>query len=158
MRKLLKTGVAVAALCGAVGAHALTDTTNLSVTLTITAACNVTTTAPAPVAFGTHAQTATVPVDTAGSVTVTCVGAVPYNVLLGQGANYSGGRRMNVGANFVPYELYRDSGRTQVWGETIGTDTVAGSGTATYQVYGRVPSLAFPAGTYTDTVLVTVDY
>ena len=65
---------------------------------------------------------------------------------------------MNAGTNYVPYELYRNSARTQVWGQTIGTDTASGTGTTTYQVYGRVPSLAYPAGNYSDTVLVTVDY
>ena len=120
---------------------------------------NTSTTAPTNVAFGSHAQTATTPVDSTGSVTVTCVSSTtPYNVLLGAGANYSSARRMASGTNYVPYELYRDSGRTQVWGETIGTDTQTGTGTSTFTVYGRVPNLAYAAGNYTDTVLVTVDY
>ncbi len=49
-----------------------------------------------------------------------------------------------------------------MWGNTIGTDTVAGTGTGSNQsltVYGRVPVQSTPVGaTYTDTVIVTVTY
>lgn len=159
MRKFLKASLLATGLLGAVGfAHAFTDTANLGVTLTITAACNITATPPTTVAFGTQAQTTVGAVDSTGTVTVTCVGATPYNVLMGPGANFSGGRRMAAGTNYVPYQLYRDSARSQAWGQTIGTDTETGSGTTTFTVYGRVPSVAFAAGSYTDTVLVTVDY
>lgn len=62
----------------------------------------------------------------------------------------------------IGYALYRDSGRTQNWGETVGTDTVAGTGDGNVQaitVYGRVPAQATPGvGTYTDSVTVTVTY
>lgn len=159
MRNLFKTALAVAAIFGAIGAHAYTDTANLGVSLTITPACDVTTTAPGAVAFSSHAQTATGPFDAAGSVTVTCFSSTTaYNVQLGNGGNYSSGRRMVSGSNLVPYELYRDALRTQLWGDTIGTNTQTGAGTQTFQVYGRVPSVNFASGNYTDTVQVTVDY
>jgi spore coat protein U-like protein len=49
-----------------------------------------------------------------------------------------------------------------VWGNTVGTDTVAatGSGAAqSYTVYGRITAQTTPApGTYTDTITVTVTY
>jgi spore coat protein U-like protein len=58
--------------------------------------------------------------------------------------------------------LYSNAGRTTVWGNTVGTDTVAGTGTGATQsltVYGRVPVQSTPgAGTYTDTVITTVTY
>ncbi|RUY19730.1 spore coat U domain-containing protein, partial [Mesorhizobium sp. M7A.F.Ca.US.001.04.2.1] len=57
---------------------------------------------------------------------------------------------------------YRDTGRTQPWGITVGTDTVAGTGNGNVQnltVYGRVPPQTTPAaGVYTDTVAITVTY
>jgi spore coat protein U-like protein len=69
---------------------------------------------------------------------------------------------MTSGGNTVGYSLYSDSARTTVWGETIGVDTVAGSGTglsANVDVYGRVPAQITPApATYTDTIVVTVTY
>jgi spore coat protein U-like protein len=69
---------------------------------------------------------------------------------------------MQNGAALVNYRLYRDAGRTQNWGNSIGTDTLAGTGNGAAQaitVYGRVPAQSTPAaGTYTDTVAVTVTY
>jgi spore coat protein U-like protein len=66
------------------------------------------------------------------------------------------------GSNFINYALYRDSARTANWGNTVGTDTVSGTGTGANQsltVYGRVPAQTTPvAGTYTDTIVVTVTY
>ena len=69
---------------------------------------------------------------------------------------------MTSGANTVNYTLYSNSGRTTLWGNTVGTDTVAATGNGasqSYTVYGRVPTQAAPApGTYTDTITVTVTY
>lgn len=72
-------------------------------------------------------------------------------------------RRMQRGSGTetVSYQLYRDSGRTLVWGETAGT-TVTGTGDGGVQsvpVYGRVPvQTEQPSGTYSDTVTATVTY
>src|SRR5690606_41443802 len=86
-------------------------------------------------------------------------------VSLEEGSNAGGGgiaaRNMAGGVNLVAYQLYSDAGLTQVWGETIGTDTVAGTGTGAVQalsVYGEVPSANSPAGTYTDTITATITF
>jgi spore coat protein U-like protein len=64
--------------------------------------------------------------------------------------------------DFVNYSLFRDAARTSNWGNTVGTDTLAGSAsgsTDTLTVYGRIPVQATgSAGAYTDTVNVTVTY
>lgn len=70
------------------------------------------------------------------------------------------------GADFVGYELYRDSGRTQRWGNDTagGSNTVNGSGASqtnptVLTVYGRVPAQgASEPGAYSDTVTVTLTY
>ena len=71
-------------------------------------------------------------------------------------------RKMTSGANTVNYTLYRDAARTLVWGTTIGTDTVTGTGNAANQaitIYARTPTQTVPPpGTYTDTVTVTITY
>ena len=66
------------------------------------------------------------------------------------------------GTNTVAYQLYSNGAHTSVWGNTIGTDTMSGSGNGTSQtltVYGRVPPQTTPAAaTYNDTVNVIVTY
>jgi spore coat protein U-like protein len=69
---------------------------------------------------------------------------------------------MRNATRYITYELYRNSARTQRWGNTLNTDTVTGTGNGNIQnlsVYGRVPAQTTPnAGTYTDVVVVTVTY
>jgi spore coat protein U-like protein len=144
------------------GASAATATTTLSVTLTIVAGCEV---ASSPVAFVTASVLSTA-VDVTGSVTVTCTNTTPYTVSLdaggGAGATVAARRMTGPASATVTYSLYRDAARTQLWGETIGTDTAAGTGNGSGQaltVYGRVPTQTTPApGSYTDSVNVTVTY
>ena len=103
--------------------------------------------------------------DATGTVTVQATNTTPYNVGLGAGGG-SGAtvatRKMTNGANTVTYSLYSDVSRTTVWGNTIGSDTVTGTGSGNNQsltVYGRAPvQSSKPPGTYTDTVVVTVTY
>jgi spore coat protein U-like protein len=62
----------------------------------------------------------------------------------------------------INYSLYTDNGRTTVWGNTVGTDTVSATGSGasqSYTVFGRVPAQTTPApATYTHTITVTVTY
>lgn len=103
--------------------------------------------------------------DQSSGITFTCTGRTAWNVSLNDGQNVSGStRRMRLGAtgSYVTYELYRDPARTQRWGVTTGSDTVAGTGTGSAQnltVYGRVPApQTVPAGSYNDVVTITVTY
>jgi len=115
--------------------------------------------------FGSVAGTIGTDRDQTSTLTFTCTGRTAWNVGLDNGQNASGNtRRMRLGAssNYVTYELYRDAARTQRWGTTLGTDTVAGTGSGSAQsltVHGRVPATqAVPAGLYRDVVTVTVTY
>lgn len=104
-------------------------------------------------------------VDATSTISVQCTNTTPYTISLnpgtGAGATVAA-RLMTFGGNTVTYSLYRDVGRTLVWGQTISTDTTAGTGNGsaqTYTVYGRVPVQITPApATYTDTITVTVTY
>ena len=104
-------------------------------------------------------------VDQTSALQVQCTDTTPYNVGLdagtGAGATVAT-RKMTSGGNTVSYSLYTDSGRTTVWGNTVGTDTVAATGNGadqSYTVYGRVGTQTTPApGSYSDTVTVTVTY
>lgn len=102
-------------------------------------------------------------VDATGSVSVTCTSSLLYTVGLSNGVSGTGptNRLMTNSGVSIRYGLYRDSARSQPWGDTSG---VMASGTGTglaqlYTVYGRAPAQATPVpATYSDTVNVTVTY
>lgn len=104
-------------------------------------------------------------VDQTSTIQVQCTNSTPYNIGLdagtGAGATVAV-RKLTNGANTINYSLYSDAGRTTVWGNTIGTNTVSATGTGSaqsYTVFGRVPPQTTPApATYTDTITVTVTY
>ncbi len=127
---------------------------------TVLSNCKVTAT---DIGFGSQGLL-TANIDQTGTVSVTCTAGTTYNVGLGDGNENAGpsGRAMALGANKIGYGLYRDGARSQVWGSTIGTNTVGGTGTGAAQnltVFARVaPQVTPPAGTYSDVIVVTVTY
>ena len=154
----------------AINAHAGTATANLTVQITITASCTIN---AATLDFGSNAATTLVGsnIDNSTTVSVTCGSGSPYSIGMDNGANASGGqRRMNTGANYINYNLFIDSARTNAWTTAASSTTCSsanscylgtGSGSAQLvNIYGRVPSMgvAPPVGTYTDTVTMTVTY
>lgn len=115
--------------------------------------------------FGTPTGVLTSAVPATTTISVQCAAGTSYNVGLDGGLNSGNNinaRKMVRGTNSVAYQLYRDSSRTQVWGNTVNTDTVQGTGNGSIQsltVYGNVPvQTTPPAGTYQDTVVVSVTY
>jgi len=132
-----------------------------SATATVLSACNV---SAQNINFGTVGFLAST-TDANGTITVQCDLGLPYTVSLNggnSGATDPTLRQMSSSGNRVTYGLYQDSARSQPWGNTAGSNTVAGVGTGSLQtltVYGRIPAQATPApGTYTDTIVVTVGY
>ncbi len=159
--------IAATAFAGA--ANAATDTTQFQVKITITESCDVHTVNASDIDFGTHVRsTGATPIDNQGALQLNCSRGTPYQIALDPGLNASSptaaadNRRMtNADGGLVPYGLYRDAARTQFWGRVLGTNTVAGTGTAAQQsipVYGRVASTDVAAGVYLDTVTATVTY
>ena len=153
-------------------AHAGSDTTSFQVKITITESCDIKSTAATDVDFLSHVRSsASNSLDATGNLSVTCSKGTPYAIALDMGKNPVPGatsdvnRRMVLANNYVPYGLYRDAGRTQLWGNVAGAggDTLTGTGSAAAQsipVYGRVQAGAInvPAGTYVDTVQATISY
>jgi spore coat protein U-like protein len=99
------------------------------------------------------------------AVTVNCSSGGAYQVSLGAGANASGGTRRMAGpaASFLSYQLFSDAARLVAWGDGSAHGArVSGTGTGAAQtltVYGRIPAGQSAApGSYTDSVLVTVEY
>jgi spore coat protein U-like protein len=138
--------------------------------------CSVATT---DIAFGTYNPVSVTPLPGAGQVTVDCQGNAHVVIIaLGTGgASTFAGRRMILGTDAMSYNLYTDAARTVVWGDgnsgtstvtcttgtdsngCIGTNPTGGDRRATRAIYGRVPALQnLGAGTYTDTMQVTVTF
>lgn len=131
---------------------------NFTVSATVQPTCTVTTT---DVDFGSEGVLDAA-VNASGSVRVTCSSGAPWEIdLTVPGGETATTRTMSKGAETVTYGLYKDTGRTQPWGDT-GTQSMTGTGTGALQnipVYGRVPPQPTPsAGNYSDTVVVTVTY
>lgn len=114
------------------------------------------------VAFGTYNPQSTTALDGVGSVTATCSGNTATLVLsagTGQSGSYSA-RVMNAGSFSLNYNLYTTSTRNVVWGNgSAGTATRTLPASGTYTIYGRIPALQnVGAGSYTDTVVVTLTF
>jgi spore coat protein U-like protein len=162
MSKILRTGLGALLALGCAPVLAATQTTTFTVTATVAAACTISATS---LAFGAYVPTATLPTDGTSTVTTTCTLAAPYNIGLNKGIGAGAtvaARNMTSGANLLTYSLYRDAAHLLVWGETIGTDTVALVGTGLAQnttVFGQIPALQNASvGSYTDTITATVTF
>ena len=149
---------------GATPALAQTASSSLEVSATVTANCTVTT---SPIAFGAVNTLSTANVDGTGGVTVTCTNGTAWAAAAGAGTASGASvtdRRMSSGANLLSYNLFTDSSRSTIWGDGTGsTSTIGTTGTGTAQnftIYGRIAAgqTSLPAGTYADTVTVTVTY
>jgi spore coat protein U-like protein len=143
---------------------ATTATTTFNVQITITNACVIG--SATNINFGTVGVIGATGVSATGTITATCTLLAPYNVGLNQGAGTGatiGARLMtSAAAATVTYSLYQDASHLLVWGNTIGTNTVASVGTGTAQaftVFGLVPSQTTPAANvYNDTITVTLTF
>jgi spore coat protein U-like protein len=167
MKRVLWPAMVAGSFFTAGAAQAATETTTMPVTITIAASCTV---SAQTMDFSSNQLIdITSNIDAQADITVSCTKDQAYWVSLDAGLNDGGSgitaRKMLKGSDTINYQLYRDSGRTQVWGLTNGgtpdvvSDTGDG-GNKTHTVYGRVPSgQANPAvGTYNDTITVTVNY
>lgn len=103
----------------------------------------------------------------AGTATISlvCTNSMPYNIGLNKGGGTGASiatRKLTSGTNILNYSLYQNVNNTIVWGDVVGTNTVAGTGTGstqTYTIYGLVPAdQNVPVGTYNDIINVTVQF
>jgi spore coat protein U-like protein len=105
-------------------------------------------------------------VNSTTTISVTCTNTTSYNVGLNagtaSGATVANRSMTGPAAALLGYKLFRDSGRTTNWGNTVGTDTLPGTGSGVNQtltVYGQIPAREFPrVGSYTDTIIATITY
>lgn len=129
-------------------------------TLAHAATCTVTI---VDVAFGDYDVFTTAATTTTGQVGVNCTSGTDYTISLSAGFGTFTSRVMTGGGNGLDYNLFSDPQHLTVWGDgTSGSVTVNGAGTGSntaYTVYGLIPAQQnVPAGSYSDTITVTVTY
>lgn len=157
-------------------AWADTKTGNLQVKIEITKACEVNTSgktsaiSDAELHFGAHGVLNTdIDEDTTTrgtrEILIQCSKDTPYKIELNEGLNPekagdTATRRMTNGTEFVAYQLYQDANRSLIWGKAGAAISETADGTEQkHHIYGRVEAQRTPAaGSYTDTVTVTVTY
>lgn len=166
---LLKKSLFAAALlaAGTLGTTAMAAspaTAQFQVSLTVVAACTVAT--PSSINLGTAPTGSSQNYTGNTAISVTCPSTIPFTVGLKPGnGNANGAGVLTSGANTIAYNLYSDSGYSNAWGNTAGTNTQAGTGNGAtavpFTAYAKVASSALAtavAGSYSDTVTVNVNY
>jgi spore coat protein U-like protein len=116
-------------------------------------------------AFSTYSQ---VQLDAQSALSVNCTNTTPWNVGLNQGTSAGATvttrkmTRVGFGSPSLSYKLFRDTARTQNWGNSVGIDTMSGTATGNPQsvpVYGRIPaSQSVLPGGYRDTITATLTF
>lgn len=167
MREPAVAGAALAALMAAVAAPAATSSASFTVQSTVVAGCAV---SAQPLAFGSYVPAAGA-LNATTTIRVGCASGLVYLVLLNAGTTPGGtiGQRLlSSGAGTLQYNLYTSASYASVWGDGSGGSFIGfgfGSGIATpasLTVYGQLPdntaNRGAGAGTYTDTIQVTVLY
>jgi spore coat protein U-like protein len=129
------------------------------------AACSVTATS---ISFGNYDPFVATPLDTTGTITVTCdkVQGQPPNVTISISASANSGvfipRQMKHSSrpDVLNYNLYTKQNKTAVWGDgTGGTSVVVVQGTQQKKetIYATIPPQQnVSAGLYTDNLTVTI--
>ena len=162
MRKIA-FGIAALAAVVTAPAFAATTTNTMPVSVNVINSCTV---AATPMSFGAPTSIGGSVINSSSTISLVCTNGATYDVALDNGTHAAGSQRnmQSAGGVSIPYNVYSDSARSAAWGSTSGTNTVAStmglSGTATLTAYGQIPASASPvvAGSYTDTITVTVTF
>lgn len=135
-------------------------TASFQVTAVVEANCAI---SAAPLTFGSYAGAV---LRSTTTLTINCTKNTAYNVGLNAGtaagATVTSRKMTGPRSALLAYSLFRDSGYTQNWGNTVGKDTVAGTGNGSGQsltVYGQLPAAQYVnPGSYADTITATITY
>lgn len=128
------------------------------------ASCTISVTS---VNFGTYNVFATTDTTSTGSVTYNCNQmANNISVALSRGSSSTfTPRTLRNGTEILQYNLYRNAGYTQIWGDGTGgtspyTRNNPPNGTdVTITIYGQIPAgQDVRVGTYSDTVSATINF
>jgi spore coat protein U-like protein len=111
--------------------------------------------------FGNYDTLDPQPLDGVGSVAVVCDEEAQFTISLSSGAGTYPARRLTSGADELEYNLFTDASRILIWGDgSAGSVTHTASAiTEIETIYGRIfPRQNVPAGSYVDSIIVTIVY
>lgn len=125
--------------------------------------------------LGVYEGNQPVPGDSSATFLVNCTrtgGPGSHVVTVTLGPSLNGGSianrriKLTTGPDTVAYNIYRDAGRTTIWGNTVATGVslsqhIKNNTTVpfTFTFFGRIDALQDArAGTYTDSLLITVTF
>jgi len=155
IQRSLVAGMVIASLAPAVQAE--TASSSFQVGVDVRATCSI---SAADMTFNGITTGTTSQNDAASDISVSCSQGAPYAISLSNGSNFSGGRRMNSGANFINYVLFQDATRATNWDQTNTVNFTGNGATRVHTVFGRIPAgQSVPnMGSYADTIVATVSY
>ena len=152
----------VALVAAAVSVQAASKTDNLTASASVANNCTITTAALAFGAYDPVVANAASPLDGTGTVTVACTKNASTTIDLGNGANFSGTRRMTDGTDFLSYLVFSDAGRTTAWGTGAGNNVAyvaPDKNSKDLTAFGRVTAgQDVDAGNYSDTIVATINF
>lgn len=154
----------LSSLFGILPSQAASINTAFSVTANVLNTCS-TVTATA-LGFGDYDPLSGTDKDSTSTIDVTCTNGTPFIVKLNGGTNGTITQRKlkeDAGSDELNYNLYTDASRSTLWGDGSTGQTLndTGTGSAVQEtVYGRISGgqTSKTAGSYSDTINVTVDY
>ncbi|MGD0941590.1 MAG: spore coat protein U domain-containing protein [Terracidiphilus sp.] len=116
-----------------------------------------------PLSFGSYVSAA---LNATSTIQIACTGGTLYNIGLnagnGAGATVITREMTGPAGALLNCRMFSNSAHSTNWGNTVGADTVAGSGNneiQTLSIYGEIlPAQFVPMGSYTDTIIATLTY
>ena len=168
----IKLAVVSAIVAGSMGlsatSYAGTASSNMAVQTTVAMACTI---SAGALTFGSYDPTASADNDATAAITSTCTAGGAAKITMSEGAAPITGsttavpkRAMKTSGEtpqMLAYHLYSNTDRTTVWGNTEGTGkAITADGSAqNFTAYGRIAQgQTVGAGTFSDSVLVTLNY
>jgi spore coat protein U-like protein len=168
LKRSIVSVIGLAALMSTAALATGSSSGTLAVTASITSSCDVTS---STLPFGVYDPLAGAVMKITGSMQVACTTDITSaSVELDHGTYGTGTtaptRKMSDGTSspgphYLTYNIYTDGEYGTVWGSANGPTITPASGVATnVSVYGQIDGSqqAAPAGSYTDTVQVTVTF
>lgn len=166
---VLSSAAVLSLAVAAIPAQAGTTNTTFQVTATVANSCVIN--SAGNLAFGSYDPNSTSATNATSVINVNCTKGDAYSIALNYGANGGGATNrvmVDGSGNHLNYNLYADSSLTKVWNNTCTAGNNCDSGTGagpgvgneqTYTVYGQIAAgQNAPAGSYSDTITVTVNF